>query len=106
MPQIGIRITHELHGHIIDVAEEQSISISDFVRHAVEHVLNGCETPSTNAKHGQHLEQQIHEKDEQIRELHQLLGVAQKNVGELSEQFTKQLEDHRHSRSWWRFWGK
>jgi len=104
MPQIGIRITHELHGQIQDTADEQNISISDFVRHAVAHLLNGCQPPlnSANQELVSHLQHEVQEKNDQIRELHQLLGIAQNNVSEMS----KQLEDHRINGKWWHFWRK
>ncbi len=104
MPQIGIRITHELHGRIQDTADEQNISISDFVRHAATHMLNGCQSPSNNVertKLNEHLERQVEEKDKQIQELHQLLAVSQKSVQQLTEQNQTLLIDNRTS-SWWR----
>ena len=104
MPQIGIRITNELHGRIQDTADGENISISDFVRQAVKHLLNGCQTPSTAPHHEKltlHLEQQVEEKDKQIQELHQLLAVSQKSVQQLTEQNQTLLIDHRTS-SWWK----
>ena len=104
MPQIGIRITHELHGQIQDTADDQNISISDFVRHAVHHLLNGCQSPLSNTDHSklnEHLENQVEEKDKQIQELHQLLAVSQKSVQQLTEQNQTLLIDNRTS-PWWR----
>jgi hypothetical protein len=69
MPQIGIHITHELHRRICDAAEEQNISVSDFVRPVVERMLHGCQPSSTTAHHEkftQHIERQLQGKDEQI----------------------------------------
>ena len=103
MPQIGIRVTYELHGRIQDTAEEQNVSISDFVRHAVEHLLNGCQTPSTitgHEKFNAHLERQVQEKDEQIGQLHQLLAVSQKSVQQLTEQNQLLLGDKREPSLW------
>jgi len=64
MPQIGIRITHELHGRIQDTADEQNISISDFVRHAALHMLNGCQAPLNSASQElvSHLQHEAQEK--------------------------------------------
>ena len=107
MPQIGIRITHELHGRIQDTTDEQNISVSDFVRHAVVHLLNGCQSPLNNGEHtklNEHLERQVEEKDKQIQELHQLLAVSQKSVQQLTEQNQTLLIDNRTSFWWRRLW--
>ena len=103
MPTIGIRLNTELHHNLQDASEEEHISISDFVRRAVAHELSGHLTPSNNVEHESriaHLEQQAHEKDDHTRELHQLLGVAQKNVASLTEQNQLLLTDNRKP-SWW-----
>lgn len=104
MPQIGIRITHELHGRIQDTADEQNISVSDFVRQSALHMLNGCQSPLNNSQHtkfNEHLERQVEEKDKQIQELHQLLAVSQKSVQQLTEQNQTLLIDN-HTSSWWK----
>jgi len=49
--------------------------------------------------------EQLQEKDAPVRELHPLLGIAQKNVGEISQPLDRahaQLEDQRQQRRWWR----
>ncbi len=102
MPSLGIRITHELHGRLHDRANEENISVSDFVRQTVEQALDYDTTLSNNVgqeKFTKHLESQLKEKDQQISQLHQLVAMSQKHSEDL-------LEDLRKPRSWWHFWQK
>ena len=53
--------------------------------------------------------QQLQTKDEHISELHQLVAMEQRNLGEITQQLTQTqnlLEDLRKPRSWWQFWQK
>ncbi len=49
----------------------------------------------------QQLQSVREEKDTQIKELHQLLAISEKNVATLSEQNQLLLEDTRHKSSFW-----
>ena len=60
---------------------------------------NGDESDDSNLV--QILKKQIDEKDEQIRELHQLLAIAHKNVDSLTEQNQLMLEDMRKPKTTW-----
>ena len=57
-------------------------------------------------KENTYLQEIISEKDKQIDHFQQLLGLAQKNIAQLTEQMDssqQMIEDLRH-RPWWRFW--
>lgn len=45
--------------------------------------------------------EQLEEKDNQIKELHQLLAISEKNTSTLAEQNQLLLEDTRHKSSFW-----
>jgi excisionase family DNA binding protein len=60
---------------------------------------NGDESDDSNLV--QILKKQLEEKDEQIRELHQLLAIAHKNVDRLTEQNQLMLEDMRKPKPMW-----
>ena len=99
MPQIGIRVSDELHQRIRAAAQEQRVSVSHFIKRATEQVLNGCQTMSTSVDQVRVitlLENQLHIKDEQIRELHRLTALSHQQA----------LADGSRHRSWWRFWAK
>lgn len=108
MPNPSFRVSDEFMGQMKEVAESRDMSLSDFIRTSVERAIENNEHPSDAIITGTTvvLQEQIQEKDEQIKQLHQLIAMGQKNVSEISQQFdrtAKQLEDTRRRRSW-RFW--
>lgn len=108
MPNPSFRVSDEFYEKMKAAADAQQVSMSDLIRTAVEHAIEGNGKPSDtiNESLAYVLREQIQEKDGQIRELHQLLGIAQKNVSEISQQLDRahaQIEDHRHRRGWWKW---
>lgn len=109
MPNPSFRVSNEFYEKMKVAAEAGNMSLSDFIRTAVERALSNNGQPSDIRSESLTavLREQIQEKDEQIRELHQLLGITQKNLGEISQQLdraTRQLEDQRKRLVWWQFW--
>ena len=111
MPRIGIRITEEFHEEIKTVAEIDGVSVSDFVRQAIENEMLDRRTASNriSLETVTLLKEQVKEKDAQIEhlhqqadQLHQLVAMAQSNQADT----LKQLEDAKtQRRRWWKFWG-
>jgi excisionase family DNA binding protein len=67
----------------------------------LERVFGNNGDVSDDSKLVQILKKQLEEKDEQIRELHQLLAIAHKNVDSLTEQNQLMLEDMRKPKNTW-----
>ena len=105
MPIASARISNELHEKIQLESALAGISVSDFIRSAIDNKVNGRiqengHSPSTeNSPAFALLSEQLKEKDQQISQLHQLVAMSQKHSDDL-------LEDLRKPRSWWQFWGK
>ena len=110
MPNPSFRLSDDLYARMKEAADAQNITLSVLVREAVAHWLSNNGNPSHAVAHEtvELLKIQLQAKDEQISQLHQLLGIAQKNVGDISQQLDRahvQIEDHRERRGWW-FWRK
>ena len=105
MPIASARISDELHEKIQIESALAGISVSDFIRSAIDNEVNGRiqengHPPSTeNSPAFALLSEQLKEKDQQISQLHQLVAMSQKHSDDL-------LEDLRKPRSWWHFWQK
>jgi len=116
MAHLGLRIPNELHDQVKAVAQEQDISVSDYVRTAVEQVLHGVKSESNSVSQSLYKEQ-LAGKEREIEFLRQELTAVRQTLDEsvkrhdtivLSitqhlEQANLQLEDlrARHNRSWW-----
>ena len=130
----SVRINEELYDRIKTISKSKQLSISDFIRNAVEHVLqieeqgieqrvtdieqNAFDVLQTQLKllHDQiqakddnteQLLAQLQQKDEQISQLHQIVAMSQSHTNELTQQLDRahlQLEDLRQKRPWWRRW--
>lgn len=87
-----------------EASKAQNITMSDLVREAVARWLdkNGNPSQKISQQTVELLREQLQSKDDQIRELHQLVAISQKH----SDSLMRQLEDHRQSGKWWRFWQK
>jgi len=62
MPQIAVRFNNEVHGRVLNAANAENSSMSDYVRRGVMHLLDGCQAPSNNGNHGEfvsHLREQV-----------------------------------------------
>ena len=95
---IGVKVPLEFYEKIKMHANSHSISISDFIRDAMEGRLNGGQQSSNEVKPAfDALTGQLQIKDEQIEHLHQLLAMKEKAAMEQ----TLMLEDMRN-RSLWR----
>lgn len=97
MPQIGIRVSDELHHQIRAASQEQRVSVSHFIKRATEQVLDGCQPMSISGNQVKLitlLEEQLHIKDEQIRELHRLTALSHQQA----------LANENHRRRWRWFW--
>ena len=107
MPVASTRVSDEFYERVKDEAVSQHISVSDFIRQAIETAVDDSlqtVNKSKDAFSEQTLDvirSELEQKNEQISQLHQLVAMSQKH----SEDLTKQLEDGRQRRSWWRFWG-
>ena len=103
----SIRMTIEFFERIQTAAKIQSLSVSDYIRDAVEQVLQNAEHDveqrSTDIEREafRTLQTQLETKDEQIDHLQQLLAVSQKSIQQLAEQNQFLLEDTRR-RTWWK----
>ena len=103
----SIRMTIEFFERIQTAAKIQSLSVSDYIRDAVEQVLQNAEHDieqrSTDIEREafRTLQTQLETKDEQIDHLQQLLAVSQKSIQQLAEQNHLLLEDTR-KRTWWK----
>jgi len=91
-------------------AEVQHITLSDFVREVVAQWLNHNGNPShTVTQMVELLKEQLHTKDEQISQLHQLVGMDRQERKRLAHQLDRahaQIEDQNQHRGWWRVWRK
>jgi predicted transcriptional regulator len=108
MPNPSFRVSDEFYEKMRATAEAQNVSMSDLIRTAVEHAIEGNGKPSDtlNESLTAVLREQLQEKDGQIRELHQLVAMSQKHSDDLMRQLdstNRQLEDHRERRWWWRW---
>lgn len=108
MPNPSFRLSDELYARMREAAEAQNITLSVLVREAVASWLDTNGNPSHEIAQEtvELLKVQLQAKDEQIRELHQLIAMSQKHSDDLMKQLdstTKQLEDHHQRRGWW-FW--
>lgn len=110
MPSLGIRITQALYDRLQDRALDESLTVSDLVRQTLSRALD--ENPdSSNTVSRQELtrlEAQAAEKDKQIAELHQLLGMSQTHADEMRKELStshRLLEDARKPKPRrWLFW--
>lgn len=105
MPNPSFRVSQEIYEQMKSTAESENVSLSDFIRTAVIHALddNGEPADVSDERLAGVLQVQLTEKDEQIRELHQLLAVQSKTTAALTEQLDtsrQMIEDMR--RPWWR----
>lgn len=125
MKVVGVKLPNETHTQLRTVAEEEGISVSEFLRHLIMQRLfqskpenngkpkdNGKTTEVFPAltdlrKQLEAMREQLITKDEQIQQLHQLIAMEQKNAQGLSEQLSashQQLEDFRDRPPRWQFW--
>jgi uncharacterized FAD-dependent dehydrogenase len=102
---IGTRVDESFYEKIKQHVHSLDVSISDFVRTAVEQTLAG---PPTDVKSIESVisvfREQLSAKDEQIAHLHQLLAMGGKERERLAEQLDRsnlQLEDLRTPRTAW-----
>ena len=123
MPSAGVRISDVLYERIRQQAKSRNLSLSDFIRDAVEQVLNNVEQNEPHHHNGngsspayamlheqlQVKDEQLLKKDAQIEQLHQLMAMGHKERETLASQLNDthlQLEDLRQ-RNWWkRLWGR
>jgi len=113
---IGTRVDEVLHEKIRQYTDRQQVSLSDFVREAVEQMLVEPQTPANGSQQTVSILQtelgarneEITRLHQEIEQLHQLVGLSQKNVGTISQQLSQahaQLEDLRVKPTrWWQFW--
>ena len=122
MHAFSVRINDELHNIAKNKANEVDISLTELVRQSVH---SFCTQAEKEEKRDTELveslrsqvdaireqlhskEKQLDTKDEQISQLHQLVAMEQKNLGEMTQQLAQsqnQLEDLRKPRPWWQRW--
>jgi DNA repair exonuclease SbcCD ATPase subunit len=85
MPTASIRFTDSQYAELKQRAESANLSISDFVRHAVEEAL-ADEAVSVFAQDTRVLQQQLQDRDQQIEFLRQqLLTLQQSQASQVAE---------------------
>jgi len=98
---VGFRISEDSYEEIRLQADEEGITVSDFIRKSVQHCLSGVKQ---NEKHQLNIvKQQLSKKDEQIDHLHQLLAMKEKNMDSLVSQLEQKnlmLEDLQNRSVW------
>jgi len=122
MHAFSVRINDELHNIAKNKANEVDISLTELVRQSVHSFCTQAEkqekrdTELVDSLRSQvdaireqlhSKEKQLDTKDEQISQLHQLVAMEQKNLGEMTQQLAQsqnQLEDLRKPRPWWQRW--
>jgi predicted DNA binding CopG/RHH family protein len=115
MPRIGIRVTDDFHDEIKALAAVDGVSVSDFVRRAIENEMLQRRTVSDTVSREsllilksqiESLQAQLETKDDQIRALTQSLDQAQQ-LQAMQAQTNQTLTDRltaiedRSRRSWW-----
>ena len=122
MHAFSVRINDELHNIAKNKANEVDISLTELVRQSVHSFCTQAEkeekrdTELVDSLRSQvdaireqlhSKEKQLDTKDTQISQLHQLVAMEQKNLGEMTQQLAQsqnQLEDLRKPRPWWQRW--
>ena len=109
MRTVGVKVTPQIYDQIKSASTTEHISVSAYLRRLIERrfTKDNLGKPEDNVALSA-LTAQIREKDDQIRELHQLLGMSQKNQAEMTLQLNRanrQIEEMR-KRRWWQLWGR
>jgi predicted CopG family antitoxin len=113
MPVASTRVSDDFYERIKDEATDRDLSVSDFIRQAIEAAVDeGLQTedkPKDTASQQTLalLISELEKKNAQIDQLHQLMAMDKQERERLAQQLNRahlQLEDLRKPRRWWRFW--
>ena len=110
---IGMKVSAEYHQKIKEKADSQGLSISDFIRDAVEYRFNEVQPPSEGLARvptevQQVLEDYRHQlmvKDDQIKQTSEARSRSDMIIMQLTQQLDRanlQLEDMRERKTVWR----
>ena len=116
---IGVKVMPEMAEQLRILADSSGMAFADFLRSVLAERLsndNDRKPPDNHSEQSLTLftdqikqkDEQISQANDQIRELHTLMGMSQKNTNEMTLQLNRanrQVEDMR-KRRWWRIWGR
>jgi predicted CopG family antitoxin len=79
MPNTSIRIADDIYEHLKQEAAAQGISISDFIRNAIEQALHTVAQP-TRSENIDVLQRQLAEREDEVQYLRQELSATRQNT--------------------------